>query len=254
MRRQIASFALMVCGIIALVGGLTMLPSATTASAQAPEPSPRPALQPTLQTGGNKPTAVIPGRLTGTIIDMRTGAPMPGVAVAIGDQIIYSDSNGNYDIWLTSGYYQLELKPTDAQGKPIQPVQQVAVGPGDTVVVHLFFTSPAPTAIVDATSAAPQAATPTPTVAPAVALPRHMPDTSVAHTSVTHPMAEITSAPKGLPVTAAPAGLSSPGTWLICGALMLGLGALIQIAPRRRRRQRATSDEDLLSDLLSRDL
>jgi hypothetical protein len=257
MRRQIASFALMVCGIIALVGGFTMLPSPTAASAQVPEPSPRPTLAPTAGAdNGHKPTPVIPGRLTGTVIDLRTSAPASGIAVAVDDQIIYSDSNGNYDIWLTSGYYQLELKPTSSQGTAAQPAQQVAVGPGDTVVVHLFFTSLAPTVIVQ--TVVPQAIAPTPTVAPPVALPPSLPDTSVAHhTSAAHPPAESASAPQSLPNTAAPTGISSPGTWLIFGALMLGLGALIQLAPSRRRQRRArrtSSDEEILSDLLNRDL
>jgi hypothetical protein len=100
-----------------------------------------------------------------------------------------------------------------------------------------------------------------------VALPPSLPDTSVAHTSAAHPMAEVASAPKSLPNTAAPARLGSPSTWLLFGALMLGIGALIQLAPRRRRRaipaairraararRASSSDEEILSDLLNRDL
>ncbi|MEI7644623.1 MAG: hypothetical protein WCJ55_10125 [Chloroflexales bacterium] len=265
MRRQIASFVLIVCGIIALVGGLTMIPAPITASAQATEPSPRPTLRPTFEPDtGRKPTAVIPGRLTGTVIDLRTGAPAPGIAVAVGDQIVYSDSNGNYDVRLTSGYYQLELKPTSLQGKASQPAQRVAVGPGDTVVVHLFFTSPAPTMI--AVTATSQVVMPTSTMLPVV-FPSSLPNTSVIHPSVVHRPAEVASAPQSLPNTAAPTGIGSPGTWLIFGALMLGLGALIQLTPHNRRRalsssrrrvarraQRAISDEEVLSDLLNRDL
>jgi hypothetical protein len=237
MRRQIASFALMVCGIIALVGGLTMLPAPITASAQAPEPSPRPPLQPTAETdNGNKPTAVILSRLTGTVIDLRTGAPTSGIAVEVDDQIIYSDANGNYSISLPSGFYRLELKPTSSQGTSIQPAQRVALGLGDTVVVHLFFTSLAPTTVVQVVPT--EVIAPTPTVAPPVALPPSLPDTSVAH----HTSA---SAPQSLPNTAAPTGMGSPDMWLLFGALMLGLGAMIQFAPRRRRKAESKDTRDM---------
>jgi hypothetical protein len=122
-------------------------------------------------------------------------------------------------------------------------------------VVHLFFTSPQPTTVVEA--AAPQAAAPTPTAAPPVALPPSLPDTSVAHhSSAARPLAEGAAAPQSLPNTAAPTGFGSPGTWLIFGALMLGLGALIQLTPRRRRarHRRDRSDAEVLTDLFKRDL
>ncbi|NNJ10269.1 hypothetical protein EKD04_008010 [Chloroflexales bacterium ZM16-3] len=274
MRRQMSSFALMVCGIIAMVGGFTMLPSPAAVSAQPQQPSPRPTLQPTpdLRHRDNKPTAVIPGRLTGTIIDLRTGSPASGVAVVVDGQTVYSDANGNYDIWLSSGYYQLELQPTSSQGTAIQPAQEVAIGSGDTVVIHLFFTSPAPTE--EAQLIVPPVAEPTPTVAPLVVDLPILPDTSVAHTSAAQPLADSPSAPANLPNTAATLGMGSPGTWILFGALLLGLGLVIQLAPRPRRRRigvrhtkptpsrreapltthRADSDESVLSDLLNRDL
>ena len=271
MRRQIASFAFMICGVIALVGGFTMLSVPASVSAEVSGPSTRPPLNTATPDRSNKPTEVVPGRLTGTIIDLRTGAPAPNVAVVIGDQTIYSDSNGNYDIWLTSGYYDVTLKPTAAQGESIQPLQRIAVGPGDTVVVHLFFKSPAPTVV--AQEVVPTVATvvptatvivPTPTHAPHVALPPVLPDTSVSHTAAAaHPLDRAT-APQSLPNTAAPAGGGTPVAWLIFGTVMLSLGALITLTPSRRRalsaaqrkaaRKRASNDEALLSDLLNRDL
>ncbi|MBX0326557.1 carboxypeptidase-like regulatory domain-containing protein [Oscillochloris sp. ZM17-4] len=266
MRRQMSSFALMVCGIIAMVGGFTMLPSPAAVSAQATQPSPRPTLQPTpdFNQRDSKPTAVIPGRLTGTIIDLRTGAPAAGIAVVVGGQTVYSDSNGNYDIWLTSGYYRLELEPTSSQGTSIQPAQAIAVGPGDTVVIHLFFTSPAPTEGIEAV--VPPVIEPTPTAAPQVALPPSLPDTSVAHSVAVATPAESLSAPESLPNTAATAGLGNPGTWILVGALLLGVGLVIQLAPRPRRRlatarrsrasiaRRTTDDDTMLADLLDGDI
>lgn len=264
MRRQMSSFALMVCGIIALVGGFTMLPAPVSVAAQAVQPSPRPTLQPTaeLRQNDRKPTAVVPGRLTGTIIDLRTHAPVSGVAVQVGEQTVYSDANGNYDIWLTSGYYQVGLELASDQGVAGQPTQSVAVGPGDTVIVHLFFTSPAPTEQPTQPAAQP-ALVPTPTVAP-VALPPSLPDTSVANAAaeVAAPASSL-GAPQSLPKTAATGGLGAAGTWILFGALLLGLGLVVQLAPRPRRRAalprrraaaRPRNDDDLLSDLLDRDL
>jgi len=176
MRKQLSSFILMVCGIIALVVGFTTLPSPAIVSAQPPQPSPRPPILPTADLNQDEPgpTAVVPGRLTGTVIDLRTGAPMPGIAVIVGRQTLYTDANGNYDVWLESGYYRLDLGLTSNQGTPIQPAQAIAVGPGDTVVVHLFLTSPAPTVLP----------TLTPAAATIVAPLKHLPDTSVAHEPV----------------------------------------------------------------------
>jgi hypothetical protein len=37
------------------------------------------------------------GRITGAVIDLTTGAPAPGIAVTVGDQMVTTDSNGNYD-------------------------------------------------------------------------------------------------------------------------------------------------------------
>lgn len=258
MKRQIASFAFMVCGIIALVSGFTMLPAPTSVVAQSL--GPRPPLDTPTPNQARKPTEVIPGRLTGTVIDLRTNAPTAGIAVAIGKQTVYSDANGNYDSWVTSGYYEVELKPTSAQGESVQPLQRVAVGPGDTVVVHLFFKSPAPTIVAQAvTSVAPTLALVSPTV-----VPSRVPNTPVPHVSPVRPGDHV-AAPQSLPDTAAPAGIGTPGTWLLFGTVMLGLGILITLTPRSCRRalsaserkaarNRDSSDESLLSELLDRDL
>ncbi|EFO80750.1 hypothetical protein OSCT_1371 [Oscillochloris trichoides DG-6] len=247
---------LMLCGMLALLIGLTTLPLATVASAQAPEPSPRPPIQPTSDLNQRKPTAVVPGRLTGTVIDLRTGAPASGITVLVGEQALTSDANGNYDAWLVSGYYRLDLKLSATQGTATQPAQVVAVGPGDTVVVHLFFSSPAVTPEATQT-VAPIAATPTAVVPTTVALPS-LPDTSRVDVPA--------GMPQSLPNTAAPLGMGSPTTWILLGALLLGLSLVVQLAPRPRRRARLTrkrrvakmsatrSDEQLLTDLLDEDL
>lgn len=260
MRAHMSSVTLMAAGILALVIGFSTLPSPIGVAAQAPEPSPRPALAPTpnMSQEDTRPTEVVPGRLTGTVIDLRTGAPAPGIAVVVGTQTIYSDANGNYDIWLTSGYYQLDLALSSTQGTPAQPAQAIAVGAGDTVVVHLFFTSPAPTATVTPVVAA------TPTVTTIVST---LPDTSVAREAGVSSRTGVSNTPQSLPHTAAAAGFGSAGTWIMLGALLLGLSLVIQLAPRRRPRlttrrikgqnQAAPTpekDEDLLSKLLDRDL
>lgn len=256
----------MVCGIVALIVGFTTLPGPMIVSAQPPEPSPRPAIQPTssLTQDDYGPTEVVPGRLTGTVIDLRTGAPAAGIAVLVGRQTVYTDANGNYDIWLDSGYYRLDMELSSSQGTPIQPAQAIAVGPGDTVLVHLFFTSPAPAGL------------PTPII-PTVAAPlKNLPDTSVAHEpAVSSGVSSETSAGSGsspyrLPHTATTPSLGSPGTWIMLGALLLGLSLVVRLAPSRRPRPRLTrgrrpkadptaaqpetSNESLLADLLDREL
>ncbi|NTV61944.1 MAG: carboxypeptidase-like regulatory domain-containing protein [Oscillochloris sp.] len=260
MRAHVSSFTLMVAGIFALLIGFSTVPSPRGVAAQAPEPSPRPALVPTssVSQDDTRPTEVVPGRVTGTVIDLRTGAPVAGIAVVVGNQTIYSDANGNYDIWLTSGYYQLDLALSATQGSAGQSAQAIAVGPGDTVLVHLFFTSPAPTATVT------PVVLPTPTIAPILTA---LPDTSVAHEKVPVPHTTVSALPQNLPHTAAAAGFGSAGTWILLGALLLGLSLVIQLAPRRRprlttRRVRGRDRsmptpenvEDLLNKLLDRDL
>lgn len=287
MRRQLTSLALMACGVLALIFGMTIGPTPSPAAAMpALQPSPRPTLQPTPDFATATPTSEVPttvpppvdepagkdsvptpqplGRVTGTVIDLRTNAPAPNKLVAIGDMMVLSDSNGNYDRWVESGYYRLALELRSDEGTPTQGSQEIAVGPGDTVVVHLFFTSPAPTPEPMAPSAEPVMVSPVAIEQPAPVLPT-LPDTSVERA----PAAQLSAPPSGLPTTAAPTMLLTPGMWFLGGALFLAFGLIVQFIPRRRRAaQRALLGQllneepsptrrgpaELLRDLLDRDV
>jgi hypothetical protein len=77
------------------------------------------------------------------VIDLTTGAPAPGIAVAIGDVTVTSDANGNYDRWLPPGSYVVTLMLAAGQGTPAQGPITVDLAPDATVVQHLAFRSPA---------------------------------------------------------------------------------------------------------------
>lgn len=290
MRRQMMSLALVIGGALILLLGAVIGPAPLPVSAMpALQPSPRPTLEPTpdLRTatsvpatatpvpttatrapvatatavpseddddgGSREPTAVPYGRVTGTVIDLRTNAPAPNILVMVGDSLVISDGNGNYDRWVVSGYYNLGLQLTSEQGKPIQGVQEIAVGAGDTVVVHLFFTSPAP--VIEILE---------PTATPVVDVPTAAPPAPLPVEEPAAPVARPAAAPSGLPNTAVPAA-AGPGLWMIGGALLLAAGVGLQLVPRRRRaaqqrlldqllhQKSVTSDADLLRDLLDRD-
>ncbi len=222
MRRQIASVTLMLCGAILLMLGMVVVPTPVSVVAgPALQPSPRPPLDPTAPPEGGlpAPTPIPYGRVTGTVIDLRTGAPAPGKLVVIGDSTVISDENGNYDRWVVSGFYNLSLRLRDGEGRPAQPPQEIAVGNGDTVVVHLFFTSEAP---------------PVPTAAPPVATPVPEPPA---------PADVVAVVPVTLPVTAAGGAGVPPGLLLVLGVALLGLGALLRARPRRRAARRREADQ-----------
>lgn len=252
MRRQIASFSMIVLGVLALMVGFTMVPAPTPVSAGPMlQPSPRPTLQPTADTiPSDKPKQAQYGRVTGTVIDQRTGAPASGIPVVIGTELVFTDGNGNYDLWVVSGYYWIGLQLRADQGVAIQPRQEIAVGVSDTVVVHMFFTSPAPTAVVaTGTAAAPEVGAsaplaPTPTTAPAVASERA-------------PLRNVGAAPATLPVTAGAAQGGSPAIWVLIGAVLLAGGGMLQLTVRRARRRVPPMDAQtsaLLGGLLNRTL
>lgn len=153
-----------------LLAGLLLLPGsgASVASAQ-PLPQQRPTLTPVPPTptrkpaGDSNPTPAATGRITGTVIDLASGAPAPGIAVQVGDALVTTDANGNYDrSGLPAGSYRVALVLAAGQGAPEQAAATVALAAGATVVQHLSFRSPQPAA-----------RTPTPTaVATPAALPR----------------------------------------------------------------------------------
>ncbi len=270
MQRQMTSYVLMICGTLALVFGFTMAPLATPAAAMpALQPSPRPTLQPTPDfqpaptttplpaetpipgTPGENtnntpatPTPIPMGRVTGTIIDLRTNDPAPNKLVIVGDSTVISDRYGNYERRVVSGFYTVALRLRTGEGRSTQGSQAIAVGPGDSVTVHLFFTSPDPAISAPDQPGAPAQPAP-PAVAPTVALPvPNLPDTGVAEVAAARPAVP---RPASLPVTAAPLYASS-SFWFFGGALILGLGLVLQIVPQRRR---ARAERALLGELLT---
>jgi hypothetical protein len=101
------------------------------------------------------------GRITGTVIDLTSGAPVPGIGVAVGDVVVTSDANGNYDrTGLTPGRYMVALTLTANQGIAAQEPIAVDLDAGATRVQHLFFRSQ------PVVSAAPASATATPAELP----------------------------------------------------------------------------------------
>ena len=269
MRRRMFSIMLMALGLAALVLGFSAAPLASPATA-APllQPSPRPPLPPPTEpppptteptvgpaptnspvpTNGPAPTddpaeggggdsddaAPLPGRITGTVIDRRTGAPASGIRVAIGEQVLATNSSGNYDIYLSPGGYVVSLVLSAGQGTPAQGPQEVSLDASAVVVVHLFFNSPLPLVpTVPPTAVPPSTATPVTTVAPPVAV---LPDLPLPDTSVD-------ALPTSLPVTAVSFNLGQAWIWMLMGSCLLGLGALVQLGglkrkPRRRTRPR----------------
>jgi hypothetical protein len=190
------------------------------------------------------PTAIPVGQITGTIVDLRTGAPSPNILVRVGDSMVISDSFGNYIRRVPSGFHTVALQLRSGEGRPTQGAQDIAVGPGDTVVVHLFFTSFDPVANTPDAPAAPggNPAAPVAPEAPPAAppagfpFPDNLPDTSLV------------TAPASLPVTAAPLYATS-SFWFVGGALLLVAGLALQVVPRRRR---VRAEKVLLGDLLTR--
>ena len=144
LRRKIGS-TLAACGIVMLLFGMSALPALGAApSPVRMAPSPRPALAPVK---GSSNT-VLMGHITGTVIDLSSGAPSAGVAVRVGDALVWSDANGNYDHWLPVGTYTVTLALADGQGTPAQDVVSVAVLADAATVQHLGFRDlqPAPAA------------------------------------------------------------------------------------------------------------
>lgn len=147
---------------------------ATTVGAQElpprpPPPAPTAIAEPEEE---DRPSTMAPGRITGTVIDQRTGAPAAGVRVRVGDELLLSDGNGNYDRHgLEPGAYGVALVLDAEQGVALQGPITVELAAGATVVQHLAFASPAPVAVE-----------PVPVVeVPAAPVPATLPATGTAH-------------------------------------------------------------------------
>src|SRR2546421_1957611 len=84
------------------------LPPRPTTVPTSPSVSPTPIPNPAKDHPATPATPT--GRITGTVIDLTTGAPAPGIMVMVGDVTVTTDTNGNYDrVGLPPGSYPLAL-------------------------------------------------------------------------------------------------------------------------------------------------
>jgi hypothetical protein len=157
------------------------------------------------------------GRITGTIIDLTTGAPTSGIKVNVGGVVVSSDANGNYDLWVAAGPYSVALVLDANQGEAAQGQQMVDVGAGATVIVHLSFRSLLPATPVVANSV--PAVAIEPTAAPA-------PLASRSGGAATRPHAS----PR-LPRTADDSDRS--WSWVALGAVLLMGGIALELGRKR---------------------
>ena len=140
-------------------------------SAYAQEPPPRPTAAPPTaaptsqpkERERDKPAPAAPsGRITGTVIDAATSAPTSSVRVRVGESVVVTDGNGNYDLpGLPAGAYVVALVLGDGATPAQEPVT-VQLSDGQTVVRHLAFRPAAP-----AVTLAPASQPEMPTVLPA---------------------------------------------------------------------------------------
>jgi hypothetical protein len=214
--------------------GPTATPTITNTAGPSPTPS-NTAVPPPRGGGGggggdddDDDDAVVPatqGRITGTVIDQVTGAPVPGVTVRIGDAYVATDANGNYELTgLPAGTYEIELILTPEQGIPAQPILSVSVPANGTAVQNLFLSSEGlPRTPVTAGLAATIAAAGPPSNAP-----NEPPDGPLA-------------LPDELPATGGPASAAAseeqvPVVWVLLTALLAGSAAgLWHLVFRTRR-------------------
>jgi hypothetical protein len=215
---------LAVCGALMLAFGVGTLPAQGAEQMRSSNtpllaPSPRPTLGPTARPRGDSNPGVGMGRITGTIIDLTTGAPMAGVKVNIGGVVVSSDANGNYDLWVAAGPYSVALVLDASQGEVAQGQQMIDVTTGATVIVHLNFRSPqAPAATPVAANSAP-AVPVEPTAAPAPVVARSGSTAPRPHASPRLPRTADDSA--------------DSWRWVGLGALLLIGGVALELGRKR---------------------
>jgi LPXTG-motif cell wall-anchored protein len=125
----------------------TALFSGATSQSYAQQLPPRPIPTAVPEEKEEAVAEIIPARITGTLIDLRTNAPAAGIAVVVGDQTILTDANGNYNRSdLMPGTYQVVLSLSAEQGEAAQGSITIEVTSGETVIQHLGFRSLAPVA------------------------------------------------------------------------------------------------------------
>jgi hypothetical protein len=210
-RRKIGS-TLAACGIVMLLFGMSALPALGAApSSVRMAPSPRPALVPIKRSSAT----VQMGHITGTVIDLTSGAPSAGVAVSVGGTTVWSDANGNYDHWLPVGTYTVTLALADGQGTPAQDVMSVAVLADAATVQHLGFRDQ---------QAAPAAAPAQPAAAQPVIAP-----TAMAANTPSVAGGAPAAMPARLPVTSESG--SAAWLWLTFGMALLLVGGMVGFGP-----------------------
>lgn len=207
MRPHALATACFALGIALLSAGLMLVGMPSGASlAFAQDLPPRPTLEATTapqptQTSEPKKnekhksrTPVPTGRITGTIIDLVSGAPTSGIGVLVGNVLVYSDANGNYErVSLPAGTYTVTLMLPSAQSVAAQGVLAVQLPAGGNVIQHLaFYSAPTP---VPAAPPAPPVPVATPAFVAGGVAPQTLPDTSGPQ-AIAHPYA-----PKSLPHT-----------------------------------------------------
>ena len=163
MRRSHLGTLFIAAGLALMLTGLGAWFGPVGARAQT-QPPPRPTLTPAPPTAiphhtdKSDSTPVPTGRITGTVIDLTTGAPAPGIAVKVGEVTVQTDANGNYDrAGLAPGSYPVALELAAGQGVADQGAITVELAAGATVVQHLAFRSPVPVTPTAPTASAPPA-------------------------------------------------------------------------------------------------
>lgn len=216
MRLRYVSTSFIVCGVMMLVVGMSaLLPRAAFAQQDPlPAPSPRPPLEFTEQSSGGGERAApdrsaIPGHIGGTVIDIVSSAPVPGMPVRVGDNIVTTDQDGNYGIWVLPGAYLVNVAPAPGQGDVVDGPMTVVVEPETPVIQHLRVALPAPQA---------PAAEPAPVVEAApVEAPRRLPRTNDA--------------------------ADSAWLWVSFGIMLIGGGIALSMLPSSRRALAARAAE-----------
>jgi hypothetical protein len=226
MRHQHLSLSFLICGVLLLMIGIgAVLPDAALAQQDpVPAPSPRPAVQFTEQSGGGSSApdrSAIPGHIGGTVIDIVSSAPVPGMPVRVGDNVVITDRDGNYGIWVSPGTYLVNVSPAPEQGAVVDGPATVVVEPETPVIQHLR-----------------------------VALP--VPDIKAAEPAVEAPV----EAPRRLPRTNDAADVA--WLWVSSGILLIGAGIALGMLPAGRRALATSaagiahlSNQALLQKLLS---
>lgn len=245
MRRHHLSTSFLICGVLLLMIGIgTLLPGAALAQQDPlPAPSPRPPLEFTEQSkgGGSEPDrSAIPGHIGGTVIDVVSSAPVPGMPVRVGDNIVTTDQDGNYGVWVSAGTYLVNVAPAPGQGMVVDGPMTVVVEPETPVIQHLRVALPVPEV---------QAAEPV-VEEPVIEAPRRLPRTNdAADPAWLWVSLGILLIGAGIALGMLPAGRRALATGA-AGVAQLSNQALLQKLLHEQPINRSSEDEALLRDLL----